>query len=62
MTENDEDKIIAYLEMRAARNEAYFRMLHSNGVDVAPLRHQVEILDEHIENYLKRNPISDLLG
>jgi len=62
MTENDEDKIIAYLEMRAVRNDVYFRMLHSDGAAVAPLRQQVEIFDEHIKNYLETNQISDLLG
>ena len=60
--ENDEDKIIAYLEMRALRNNVYFKMLHSDGAAVAPLRQQVEILDEHIKNYLETNQISDLLG
>jgi hypothetical protein len=54
MTENDEDKIIAYLEMRAVRNNVYFKMLHSDGAAVAPLRQQVEILDEHIKNYLEK--------
>ena len=62
MTENDEDKIIAYLEIRAVRNNVYFKMLHSDGAAVAPLRQQVEILDEHIKNYLETNQISDLLG
>jgi hypothetical protein len=62
MTENDEDKIIAYLEMRAVRNNVYFRMLHSDGAAVAPLRQQVEILDEHIKNYLERNPINKING
>ena len=62
MTKNDEDKIIAYLAIRAVRNDVYFRMLHSDGAAVAPLRQQVEILDEHIKNYLETNQISDLLG
>jgi hypothetical protein len=61
MTENDEDKIIAYLEMRALRNDVYFRMLHSDGAAVAPLRQQVEILDRQIIQYLKANEISNLL-
>jgi hypothetical protein len=61
MTENDEDKIIAYLEMRALRNDVYFRMLHSDGAAVAPLRQQVEILDRQIIQYLKANDISNLL-
>jgi hypothetical protein len=62
MTKNDEDKIIAYLAIRAVRNDVYFRMLHSDGAAVAPLRQQVEILDEHIKNYLERNQINEITG
>ena len=61
MTKNDEDKIIAYLAIRAVRNDVYFRMLHSDGAAVAPLRQQVEILDEHIKNYLEKNQISGVM-
>jgi hypothetical protein len=61
MTKNDEDKIIAYLAIRAVRNDVYFRMLHSDGAVVAPLRQQVEIFDEHIKNYLEKNQISGVM-
>jgi hypothetical protein len=61
MTKNDEDKIIAYLAIRAVRNDVYFRMLHSDGAAVAPLRQQVEIFDEHIKNYLEKNQISGVM-
>jgi hypothetical protein len=62
MTKNDEDKIIAYLAIRAVRNDVYFRMLHSDGAAVAPLRQQVEIFDEHIKNYLEKNQINEITG
>ena len=61
MTENDETKIMAYLEMRAVRNDVYFRMLRSEGTEVAPLRQKLEIMDEQITAYVKENQISTLL-